>query len=199
LRGDAKQVRNMDHGSCVSSDDPPAVPALGRKLGGVLIETVSVGSHRWCVVGVGLNVLPVLHHKPQDFSSGYACLQELDAAASAPAVLARVAEPLVRALLRFEREGFAPLVARYAERDLLRGRAVVTTGQAGASTEAGVAQDVDGTGALRLRVPCGLLRIVSGEVGVRWAGAGQAPVLATQGAQEIRTLPAMQAAPAEDA
>ncbi|MEY3271173.1 MAG: hypothetical protein RLZZ341_74, partial [Pseudomonadota bacterium] len=39
-----------------------AAPTGGRKLGGVLIETVAVGRHRKVVVGVGLNVLPL----PQD-------------------------------------------------------------------------------------------------------------------------------------
>ena len=34
-------------------------PGRGRKLGGVLIEVVSVGDRRLCVVGVGLNVLPL--------------------------------------------------------------------------------------------------------------------------------------------
>jgi BirA family transcriptional regulator, biotin operon repressor / biotin---[acetyl-CoA-carboxylase] ligase len=145
-----------------------APPPQGRKLGGVLIETVNVGSQRWCVVGVGLNLRPV-QRTAADFSTGFACLQELDPAISAPAALARVAEPLLRELLRFEREGFAPLVARYAERDVLRGHAVVTAGQGGAAQQAGLAQDVDSTGALRLRSATGLVRIVSGEVGVRWA------------------------------
>ena len=36
-------------------------PGRGRKLGGILIETVSVGHRRMCVLGVGLNVLPQAH------------------------------------------------------------------------------------------------------------------------------------------
>ena len=50
-------------------------PGRGRKLGGVLIETVAVGERRMSVVGVGLNVLP--QPVALDLSSGYACLQEL--------------------------------------------------------------------------------------------------------------------------
>ena len=72
----------------------------GRKLGGMLIETrrrrrASPGGDR---------------RRPQHRAgrlgrpAGIACLQELDAAASAPTVLARVAPPLVRALIEFERE-----------------------------------------------------------------------------------------------
>jgi BirA family biotin operon repressor/biotin-[acetyl-CoA-carboxylase] ligase len=76
----------------------------GRKLGGVLIETLPVGDRRMCIVGIGLNVLP---QQFEDLSSGYACWQEIDPHATAPSVLAAAVEPLVRALRRFEREGFA--------------------------------------------------------------------------------------------
>jgi BirA family transcriptional regulator, biotin operon repressor / biotin---[acetyl-CoA-carboxylase] ligase len=75
-------------------------PGAGRKLGGILIETIAVGEHRLCVVGVGLNVAP----QPQDGpSAGSACLQELLPGIDAPAALACVAEPLVRGLLAFRR------------------------------------------------------------------------------------------------
>ena len=134
----------------------------GRKLGGILIETVMVGEHRLCVVGVGLNVLPRAEAGEVGLNHGYACLQELEAQASAPAALARAALPLVRALKQFESQGFAPLRAAYARRDLLRGRAVTTS--APDSLE-GVAEGVDANGALLLR--CGALhRVVSGEVSV---------------------------------
>ena len=134
-------------------------PGRGRKLGGILIETISVGQHRMCVVGVGLNVRP---QPTPELPQGYACLAELQPAASAPGVLAQVAEPLVLALLRFQTEGFAPLVAAYAQRDLLLGQPVST------DALAGVAEGVDERGALRLR--CGALhRVVSGEVSVRLA------------------------------
>lgn len=151
----------------------------GRKLGGVLIETVTVGRHRMCVVGVGLNVLPQPTPVPgaAELTHGYACVQELDAAATAPEVLARLAEPLVRGLLAFQADGFAPLVGRYARRDLLAGRAVTTTL---ADVPAGVAEGVDERGALRVRSG-ELHHVVSGEVSVRLAPgdagapAGNAP------------------------
>ncbi len=140
--------------------DDPAVPARGRKLGGILIETVSVGQRRMCVVGVGLNVLP---QPVPDFPHGYASLQELHPGIAAPAVLARVAEPLVRALLDFQARGFAPLVDAYARRDLLRGQAVTTTQP---DVPAGVADGVDERGALRV-LAGGVHLVVSGEVSVR--------------------------------
>ena len=135
-------------------------PGRGRKLGGVLIETVAVGQRRLCVVGIGLNVLP---QPTQELSSGYACLQEIDPLAAAPLALATLALPLVRALLRFEREGFAPFAAAFARRDLLIGQPVSTTM---AEVPEGVAEGVDERGALRVRAGS-LHALVSGEVSVR--------------------------------
>lgn len=147
-----------------------AAAAGGRKLGGVLIETVAVGQRRMAVIGVGLNVLPgaAAATPAAPLAHGVACLQELDAAAQAPAVLATVALPLVQAVQRFEREGLAPFLAGFAARDLLRGRRVVISG---ASALEGVADGVDPQGALRVRsdgAPAGACQLVaSGEASVR--------------------------------
>ena len=149
-----------------------AQPSRGRKLGGILIETVSVGQQRMCVVGVGLNIAPQLPAVSEGLVHGYASLQELDPAITAPEALARVAVPLVQALLRFERQGFAPLVAAYERRDLLRGQPVTTTAPEALQ---GVADGVDEQGALMVRVGQGdaqtVRRVLSGEVSVRLGGA----------------------------
>ena len=141
-------------------------PGRGRKLGGVLIETVNIGQRRMCVVGVGLNVAPQpmgVGNGTEGLAHGYACLQELDPQATAPRVLAAVARPLVLALQRFESESFAPCVAAYARRDLLRGHRVSTTAP---DVPDGVAEGVDEQGALCVRSG-GLHRVLSGEVSVR--------------------------------
>jgi len=138
-------------------------PGRGRKLGGILIETVALGQRRIAVVGVGLNVLP----QPLPATAlthGYACLQELDAAAAAPQALARIAVPLVRALQRFQAEGFASFAADFRRRDLLHGQRVTTTAP---GLPAGVAAGVDEDGALRVRAGDHVHRIVAGEVSVR--------------------------------
>jgi BirA family biotin operon repressor/biotin-[acetyl-CoA-carboxylase] ligase len=140
----------------------------GRKLGGILIETVAVGGRRMCVVGVGLNVLPVRPQASVGLASGYACLQEIDPQASAPAALAAAAVPLVQALRRFEVQGFAPLVAAYSRRDLLLGRRISATAP---EPVEGIAEGVDERGALRLRSGT-LHTLVSGEVSVRLQGNG---------------------------
>ncbi len=143
-------------------------PGRGRKLGGILIETLSVGQQRMVVVGVGLNIAPRLAPETSGLAHGYACLQELQAAWTAPRALAAVAVPLVRALKDFERKGFAPLVPAYARRDLLRGQAVSSSG--GSENLQGTAQGVDEQGALLLDSG-GLHRVLSGEVSVRLAPA----------------------------
>lgn len=133
----------------------------GRKLGGILIETVGQAhgaAGRVAVIGFGLNVLPL---SVPDARSGVACLHELDASLDAPAVLHRVAVPLLQALAEFERAGFAAFEARYRIRDLLLGQPIEVGGHIGHA--AGVASD----GALLLRNDSQLHRIVSGDVSVR--------------------------------
>ena len=143
--------------------DAPAAAPRGRKLGGILIETVATGAHRLAIAGVGLNVLP-LDMPDAAASSGYACLQEIDPNASAPGALAQVAEPMARALRRFEREGYAPFAAGFAARDLLRGCRVQTTLPA---VPEGVAGGVTAQGALRVLTAAGWNDVASGEVSVR--------------------------------
>jgi BirA family biotin operon repressor/biotin-[acetyl-CoA-carboxylase] ligase len=137
-------------------------PGRGRKLGGVLIETVQVGHERMAVIGVGLNLrkLPAV-----DLSQGYASLDEIDDGAEGPRVLARVAPPLVAALQRFERDGLAPCLPAYARRDVLAGQAVATLG--GGAGLAGTAEGIDAAGALLVRDGQGLHAVTSGEVSVR--------------------------------
>lgn len=138
----------------------------GRKLGGVLIETLPPpdgGAARMVVVGVGLNLdAPAARPGLEQPVAGW---REVEPGARAPALLARVAPPLLDALAAFEAQGFAAFAARYAARDALRGLAVRSSDPAAPEGEA---LGVDAHGALRLRLPDGGERlIVSGEVSVR--------------------------------
>ncbi len=166
--------------------DPADAPLIGRKLGGILIETVQLGERRLAVVGIGLNLQAKAQPQPE-LSWGFGCLQELQPDLTAPAALARVAPALVRALLAFEREGFAPLQQRFAQRDLLRGQRVTTTLP---GVPHGLADGVDETGTLWLRVahdatagkPERRVPVNSGEVSLRLANPpdpGQAATAAT--------------------
>lgn len=135
-------------------------PGRGRKLGGVLVETVAVGARRFAVVGIGLNVLPI--DDLPEFASGFASLSELGTGiAGAPDALQRVALPLALALQRFGAQGFAPFATAFDARDLLRGQRV-TTADAVEGIAAGVGED----GALRLRRGEDIVTVVSGEVGL---------------------------------
>ena len=137
--------------------------AGGRKLGGVLIETVPLGPGRFVVIGIGLNLRRL--STGFDTTAATAALDEIETAPTAPAVLERLATPLGTALRRFEQDGFPAFRRRFEARDLLAGRAVRTT-QAGATE--GIAEGVDAEGCLQLRRADGMrVGIASGEVSVR--------------------------------
>ncbi len=147
---------------------------IGRKLGGILIETVQVGNQRIAVIGIGLNVreLPAAD-LPPGLAWGRAAVQALWPDADAPAVLARVLPAVVQVLRGFERDGFAPLQAGFARRDVLAGRAVTTTLPA---LPQGVADGVDANGTLWLRTADGQRHAVaSGDVSLRPAAAPPPP------------------------
>ncbi|MDL5031163.1 biotin--[acetyl-CoA-carboxylase] ligase [Pelomonas sp. APW6] len=120
----------------------------GRKLGGILIETVSAGEQRIAVIGVGLNIRPQHPGNESQFMSGYASLDELDASLSAPEVLRRVARPLILAVTGFAQGGFGAWQQRYQARDLLRGRPISAAGAeglgAGVSAQGELLMDVRG-------------------------------------------------------
>jgi len=140
--------------------------AIGRKLGGVLIEMAPCGATiRVAVIGVGLNVRA---QAVDGASSGVASLAEIDAAATPDLALQSLLPGLVAALERFERDGFAAFADRFDARDLLRGRAVgsARSGDAEAALE-GVAVGVTANGELLLETPAGIRAIRSGEVRLR--------------------------------
>jgi len=143
--------------------DAPA--RSGRKLGGILIESVPVGALRAAVIGIGVNVLP---QPVAEADYGAAALAEIWPEATPQDALARLGEPLARTLLAFEDAGFAPLQEAYARRDVLLGRPVRTTD---AEMPEGVASGVDADGALKVAADGRTRRVVSGEVSVRLAGA----------------------------
>ena len=134
----------------------------GRKLGGILIETVAVGELRYAVIGIGINIeRPVA----QDLRTPPAGLRELLPEVDAAQALGLIALPLVQAVLRFAHEGFGPLRSAYHARDLLYGQALVCT-----DGTVGQGRGVDASGALLLHTASGLQKISSAEVSVRPKG-----------------------------
>ena len=134
----------------------------GRKLAGILVETAGgaePGAARYAVVGIGLNIAPLVG---ADFATPPAWLQALRPGIDAPGALARIAAPLAQVLRAFEAGGFAPLAARFAARDLLAGQPVRLS-----DGSEGVAQGVGPGGALRVQTAQGLREVHSAEVSVR--------------------------------
>lgn len=134
-----------------------------RKLGGILIETATVGAQRYAVIGIGLNIYtpaPVPGADP--WRTPPASLHEVLPGVQAPDVLQQVVLPLVKCLQRFEAQGFAPLQADFQKRDLLLGRDLECS-----DGVLGTGRGVDASGALLVHTAAGLKKISSAEVSVR--------------------------------
>jgi BirA family biotin operon repressor/biotin-[acetyl-CoA-carboxylase] ligase len=138
---------------------PNDVWLQGRKLAGILIETVSVGEVRFAVIGIGINITP---RDATGLAIPPAALSELLPNISAPLALALIVPDLVLALQNFEREGFAGLRTDFHARDLLYGQTVVCS-----DNVTGMARGVDANGALMVHTANGLNKISSAEVSVR--------------------------------
>lgn len=131
----------------------------GRKLGGILVETASMGAQRYAVVGFGINI----EAQPgSEFSTAPAALRELTPSATPGSALQAVALPLVQALRQFEAQGFAPFAPRFAARDALRGRSVRLS-----DGREGLCQGVGANGALLVHTSLGVQAVTSSEVSVR--------------------------------
>lgn len=171
-------------------DDGGRAPHIGRKLGGILIETVQLGPRRLMVLGIGLNIRPLpatADAAAPALSWGHGCVQDLQPGLDAPATLARLLPPLVQALQAFEAHGFAPLQPAFARRDVLAGRAVATTLP---GLPQGRADGVDATGTLWLLADGGRHPVVSGDVSLKPLATGAAAAPATPPAAPSAAAPA---------
>ncbi|MDM0014150.1 biotin--[acetyl-CoA-carboxylase] ligase [Variovorax sp. J22P168] len=133
-----------------------------RKLGGILIETALLRPdvvERYLVIGIGINVGP---REAAGLGTAPAWLKEWQPEATPGQVLHLIAAPLVRDVLQFEERGFVPFAARFAERDVLRGREVRLSD----GTE-GRCEGVGWGGELQVATADGSRMISSAEVSVR--------------------------------
>ena len=130
-----------------------------RKLGGILIEAATAAGRSQVVIGIGINIRP---RPAEGLSTPPAALVDLWPQATAGEALLRLMPHLVRTLLDFEQQGFAPLLPRFEARDVLRGREVCTS-----DGLRGPALGVGPSGALRLLQPEGERLIDCSEVSVR--------------------------------
>ena len=130
-----------------------------RKLAGILIETASLGTTRYAVIGVGINLS---EPKSGGFSTPPAWLAEVIPGITAQAALRQVAASLVRTVKAFEAKGFAPFKDRFTRCDALAGVPVTLSDGLG-----GTAHGVDERGALLVHTAQGLRKVTSSEVSVR--------------------------------
>jgi BirA family biotin operon repressor/biotin-[acetyl-CoA-carboxylase] ligase len=137
----------------------------GRKLGGILAEAATAaGGVTHVIVGFGLNLRPAVY--PKEVADRATSLEaELGRAVDERSVLTACLGALgaryddlqngrAEAVLQAWRAHASPLMGRPVEWD-----------ERGAA-QRGVAEDVDGTGALVVRTGSGVTRIIAGEV--RW-------------------------------
>lgn len=130
-----------------------------RKLGGILIETASMGALRYAVIGIGINIAP---RAAEGLRTPPAWLQELLPASDAAQAFGLIAPQVVKAVLDFAEQGMGPLRAAYQARDALYGRQVLCS-----DGLTGVARGIDAQGALLLQTAQGLQAVHTAEVSVR--------------------------------
>jgi BirA family biotin operon repressor/biotin-[acetyl-CoA-carboxylase] ligase len=150
---------------------------LGRKLAGILIETVPMAAAvpdsargaapagtRWVVVGVGVNVHTqglAPEGLPTEGVAGTSQWRPHDAA---PALWHLTAEAVARALVDFESQGFGPIREAVQAREALIGQDVTLSA---GSVPQGRCVGLDQDGALLVQAPGGVHRVVAGEAQVR--------------------------------
>jgi BirA family biotin operon repressor/biotin-[acetyl-CoA-carboxylase] ligase len=141
------------------------------KLGGILIELrAEAGGPAYVVVGLGLNVALGETVQRQVQASGTQAadligmrFEHTDRNRLAAALIGAI----VAGLEQFERDGFAAFTAEWSSADVLSGKPVVISSEAGSVT--GHARGIDSDGALCLQTKDGLQRFVTGEVSARVA------------------------------
>jgi BirA family biotin operon repressor/biotin-[acetyl-CoA-carboxylase] ligase len=143
-----------------------------RKVAGILIETCAVGSQRYVVVGVGINITKPAESLTQEAAPlrrSPAWLQELQPQIRAPDALLRIAPALVQTILAFSEQGFAPFQARFNQLDVLRDRNISVDGNSAdaSATISGLALGVNNKGELVIQAALGKKNINSSEVSIK--------------------------------
>jgi BirA family biotin operon repressor/biotin-[acetyl-CoA-carboxylase] ligase len=148
------------------SPQSPAQRASGRKLAGILIETLPMADGwRWVVVGLGLNVRAQSLVGPPESAQAMASTYLWRPHDDAVTLWHELVPSMLQALLHFEQRGFDEAWRQAVEsRELLVGQPVTMNG---GSSSAGQCEGLDADGALLIRVGSSLTRVVAGEVQVR--------------------------------
>ena len=145
---------------------------MDAKVGGILVESTTRRSAKGgpelaVIIGVGLNCRTSESLQQQIPDQSIGSLSEFFPTAVSPEVLLTpVLEGLQRALVGFEAHGFEAFVEAWNQRDLWHGQRVQIQ-EAGQIILQGIAAGVDATGALCIKTPAGVERVVTGDVSLR--------------------------------
>lgn len=163
-------VAALAAGDLIAAYVPPALVTLkwpndplvaGLKAGGILLESGQAEGATWVAVGIGVNLAhaPAAAERPATSLAAH----RLAGAPSRIEAAERLAAEFDRWLGVWRREGFPPIAEAWTARAHGLGRPCVA--RLPAETVAGIAEGLDPDGALRLRLPDGMLRrITAGDV-----------------------------------
>ena len=159
-------------GQALSLKWPNDVQIAGRKLAGILVETVrNAPGQTWAVIGIGLNL-----ERPRALENALgrelSGVEELVDAPEPNAVFAALLTSLGDHLQRFGAQGLAPFVAPFAARDAFAGERVQLW-QDGVVVLEGVAHGIDAHGRLAIESGGRVQWIHSGEVSLRATSTAQ--------------------------
>jgi BirA family transcriptional regulator, biotin operon repressor / biotin---[acetyl-CoA-carboxylase] ligase len=140
----------------------------GRKLGGILIESMTgAGGACAVVIGIGLNVRVPAELRDQ-LDHPIADLHEAGCVASRPMLLGGILGQLARDIPRFSQQGFGPFLEEWRSREVMRGEPVVISNEGGLQKE-GELLGVGADGSLRVRCEGAVQEFRSGELSLRRA------------------------------
>jgi BirA family biotin operon repressor/biotin-[acetyl-CoA-carboxylase] ligase len=143
---------------------PNDVLVRGLKVAGILTElSAELDVVHWVVLGIGVNLNAGVDDFPAELR-GVATSLSIERGQPVPRALfaAALLSELELWLDLHADEGFEPIRAAWRERSVTLGREVRADGEGGEI--AGVAEDIDESGALIVRTGGGLVRVVAGDV-----------------------------------
>ena len=135
----------------------------GKKLCGILLEMGFDAQGFWVVAGTGLNVREGAY--PPELAERATSIAEWTDVPNRGAVIAAYLDALEEAVSALEERGFAGIAEEFRRECITLGSQVHVLGTDASFT--GVAEDIDDTGALLVRVEGVLRRVLAGDVSVR--------------------------------
>jgi len=142
---------------------PNDVLLNSRKLGGILIETVSARPGTWAIIGVGINVHA---NAERDAAAGTETASLAPSGVDRHALLASLADGLAEGLPLFDAQGLAPFVPRWQALHAYAGEAVDLI-ERGTLLQRGIARGIDDMGCLLLDTHAGRIAVLAGDISLR--------------------------------